>query len=483
MRSRIFFSAALPCLGLCLSFSSIAHAADPKAKKKSSTEISDDKGIGKTLSWEEKVMGDDDNKKSELDKILKAQAINKAATEKAERDKAKNEAAAAKEAAREAAAPKPAKKNSEVSIGALPDEGPSKGTSKAKATEISSKLDSAAAAAPPPPTKPADDKFIDKLLKEDGGAGKKKRASATDDWALQDILAGEKKAAPVKGKGKKSDVDNLLENAEKEPDVVAPKVKHETPEWAKPEIQSTPTPAPVIARPAPRRDDGIIRVVQGAAGGGGAKPLPPPPAEPVASRSAPTSRKQPPVPAARGGRASGNWDDPFATESTAPKKPTASRAAHPSNDDDLFAPAPRKTVAARASDDDDFAPAKRTATPPAAAKRGAAKSESWDDPFADGASKPANKHVAAPARPVKSEPAARSGNWKDPFGDDSAKAGRRPAAEAPAKTARKTSVARETASSKDDSKWAAAQRGADDADGADAAPAHGRWGILKKRAH
>jgi hypothetical protein len=446
MRSSLFVSAALSCLGLCLSLPPIAHAADPKAdaktkKKGGSGELSD---VNKTLQWEESVMGED-SKRSELDKILKAQAINKAATEKAEREKAKAEAAAAKEAAKEAAAPK-SKKNSEVSIGDLPDEGPAKGSAKAKSTEISPKLETAAAAAPPPPAKPADDKFIDKLLHEDGSAGKKKRASTTDERALQDLIAGEEKTKPAPAKGKKkSEVDNLLENADKQPEVVTTKVRHETPEWAKPEIQATPTPAPVVARPVPRRDDGVIRVVQGAAGGAGARPIAaPPPAEPVASRpvAPPVNRKQQAVAGARGRSTSGGWDDPFANESASPKKAAAGRAARPSSDDD-FAPAPRKATAS--------------------------KGDSWDDPFSADGGRPASKRGAAsPARPAKAEPARASGGsgWKDPFLDDSR----------PAKTARKTSVARETAPSKDDSKWATAH-----GEGSAPAQSHGRWGILKKR--
>ena len=71
----------------------VAHAADPKAKAKKKDDAgSEDKtGIGKTLQWEDKVMGPDD-KKSELDKIRRAQEINKAAAEKAEKaDEAKAE--------------------------------------------------------------------------------------------------------------------------------------------------------------------------------------------------------------------------------------------------------------------------------------------------------------------------------------------------------------------------------------------------------
>jgi hypothetical protein len=103
MRSRFLVCVALAGFALANGRSLVAHAADPKAKsgKKKDDAPEDKTGIGKTLSWEEKVMGPDD-KKSELDKIKQAQAINKAAQEKAERDKAANAAREAKE--KEAAA-------------------------------------------------------------------------------------------------------------------------------------------------------------------------------------------------------------------------------------------------------------------------------------------------------------------------------------------------------------------------------------------
>src|SRR5580765_1211446 len=241
MRSRLLVCAAL--VGFSVGSARSASAADPKAKsdaksKKSSSGEADDKGIGKTLQWEDKVMGPDD-KRGELDKILRAQAINKAATEKAERDKEKADKEKAAREAKEAAAPKAqtTKKGGEVALPTLPDEGPAGKSKSGKSVEISPKLDTAAAAAAPPPAKPADDKFIDKLLKEEG-SGRKKKAVASDDKSLLDIPSADKpgKAAAPKVKGKKSDgVDSLLLEADKEPAMPTPKIKHETPEWQKPE--------------------------------------------------------------------------------------------------------------------------------------------------------------------------------------------------------------------------------------------------------
>ena len=270
MRSRFLVCVALAGFALANGRSLVAHAADPKAKsaKKKDDDSEDKTGIGKTLSWEEKVMGPDD-KKSELDKIKQAQAINKAAQEKAERDKVANAAREAKE--KEAAAkagPTTTKRGGDVALPTLPDEGPGAGKSKPQHTEVSPKLDTAAAAAPPPVLKPADDKFIDKLLKEESGT-KKKRASATDDKALIDMLASEKPGKAATGKkGRKDGVDNLLTEAEKAAPMPETKVRKETPEWAKPEIRER-APTPVAPAPPPRRrstNDGIIRVVQGAAG-------------------------------------------------------------------------------------------------------------------------------------------------------------------------------------------------------------------------
>src|SRR5262245_11463857 len=163
MRSRFLVCAALAGFALANGHSLVAHAADPKGKpaKKKGDDLADDKVIGKQLQWEEKVMGADD-KKSELDKIRKAQEINKAAAEKAEREKAANAAREAKE--REAAAkagPTTQKRGGEVALPTLPDEGDK---TKVKHTEVSPKLETEAAKAPPPVLKPADDKFIDKLL-------------------------------------------------------------------------------------------------------------------------------------------------------------------------------------------------------------------------------------------------------------------------------------------------------------------------------
>jgi hypothetical protein len=451
MRSRLFVCAALASLGLIVGVARFAHAADAKAKGKKADDT--DKGISKTLQWEEKVLGEDD-KRAELDKILKAQAINKAATEKAEKEKAQREKEEAARAAKEAAAPKPQqKRGGEVALPALPDEGVN--TKKVKSTDISPKLDTAEAAAPPPPSKPADDKFIDKLLKEEGSSKKKKVASGTDHKELLDILSTDKKAAPAKG-GKKatSEVDKMLLEADKPPAPMA-KIKHETPEWQKPEIQSTPA-KPVVAQPAPkqkREDDGVIHVVQGAAGSSSSAPASKP--APIATRPTPA----PMVPAstrktAPSAAPSGGWNDPFADSGS--RKSAASRSASRSAvEDDDFAPAPRRNAGAAASK-----PTTRTAG------RSAAADDSWEDPF------DAKKAAAARKGATKGGKAEAAGRWKDPFTD-----------EAQPRSRGSVAMRDHRDSGRDDStsKWEAARRAPAASDDETPSQSHGRWGVIKKR--
>jgi hypothetical protein len=249
MRSKLVFCAALA--GSCLvgAWSPHARAADPKGKSakgskaKASDGFTDDKTISKQMQWEDSVMGPDD-KRAELDKIARAQAINKAAQEKAARDKEKADAAAA----REAAAPKPqtAKRGGDVAIPSVPDEAPKKVET--------------AEAPPPKPVKHGDDKFIDKLLKDEPGS---KKRSSVDDKALNDLLAVDKPSAARPKR--KDDVDSLLQSADKAPPMPETHAKKELQEWEKPEIQSTAQPTPVVLRTQPKRNDGVIRVVQGAA--------------------------------------------------------------------------------------------------------------------------------------------------------------------------------------------------------------------------
>jgi hypothetical protein len=446
MRSKLFVCAAL--VGTCLfgTLSPAARAADPKAKakKKSGDSLSDDKVISKQMQWEDSVMGPDD-KRAELDKIARAQAINKAAAEKAAKEKDKADAQAAKEAA----APKAqtTKRGGDVALPTLPDEDSGKG-SKGKSSEISPKLETAAAAAPPPPVKHGDDKFIDKLLTNEAGS-KKKKTSAADDKALDDLLAVEKpKAAPVKGKGKKDDVDSLLLSADKAPPMPETHVKHETPEWAKPEIASTPVQAaPMPVRPQPKRDDGIIHVVQGAAPVGRpvvparktAVATPPPPvrASTVATRS-PAGRRQ-------AAPSDGNWNDPFTT--SGPKKTVAARDTHSddSGADDL---------------DGLSATPHRKAAPPSRGGRG-----SGDDD--------ANAKSTGGTR--RTVPAAKP-KWKDPFTESEAPAPSHPVH--PVLATREPKAKRDAGES---SKWDVAER--HEASAASDAPRSGRWGVLKKRAH
>jgi hypothetical protein len=398
MRSKFLAFTALAFVGLVGGLANVAHAADPKnkaAQKKKPTELGG--AIDKQLQWEDKVMGPDD-KRAELDKIARAQAVNKAAAEKAEREKAERE----RQAAREAAQPhQPAKKN-EVAVPSVADDADAKSKNdKAKPHDISPKLETAEAAAPPPPPKPADDKFIDKLLREESSS--RKKAARTDDHDLDALLVGTKPTAK-KTKGRNDAVDSLLDAADKGPAMPAPRAKPVVPEWAKPEISSTPTPTPIAARPQPKRDDGIIHVVQGAAAPA-MRPVAAPPPPPVSARmtASPSSRRQ----QAAAPRSAG-WTDPFADSGS-------------------------KRVAARDREGLDAPPmqtTRRIAPPPAPARREPARSSgggAWNDPFADAPEpRPARRSVPAAAtaapKPVTPkaappQPAPRP-RWKDPFSDD-----------------------------------------------------------------
>jgi hypothetical protein len=474
MRSRFVVCAALAGIGLLGAWSP-AQAADPKAKsgkKKSGDGLSDDKVIDKQLQWEDSVMGPDD-KRGELDKIARAQAINKAASEKAERDKEKAAAAAAKEPP----APKAQtnKRGGEVALPTLPDEDSGNGNkaSKGKTSEISPKLETTAAAAPPPPVKHGDDKFIDKLLKDEPSS-KKKKVSASDDKELDDLLAVGKPAKPVaKGKGKRGDdVDSLLDSADKAPPMPETKVKHETPEWAKPEIESAPAAAPVVVRPQPKRDDGIIHVVQGAAPTG--RPAAAPSRAQVGTRPASFATRTPAPapalsPAARRqqtpARPAG-WNDPFAD---GPKKAVAARETRGSIDDDDVAPAPSRRRAAAA-------PPSVAKAEPSRSARGARSSDrgsdnDWSDPFKDSPKTTNTRRAAPAAKPA--EPPARRGAWKDPFTEETR--GSHPAHAA---------VAMREPRKGESTKWEVAEKkSAPAVDAASpVASTRGRWGVLKKRA-
>ena len=472
MRSRSLVCGALVGFVLCAGlFSSTASAADPKGKpaKKKSDDLADDKVIGKQLQWEDSVMGADD-KRGELDKIARAQAINKAASEKAEKEKASREAREAKErAAAEKAGPQTSKRGGDVALPTLSDEGPSKG-SKSGSTEISPKLDTAAAAAPPPVLKPADDKFIDKLLKEEGG-GKKKKTVASDDKALIDILSTEKPGKTGAGAPKakrRDDVDSLLSDADKQPFMGETKVKHETPEWAKPEIRSTPTPAPIVPIKQAKKDDGVIRVVQGAAGtssSSGARPAS------ATVTHATTPSAAPPAPGRKAAAINsrpGEWADPFA-EAGSRKEPsrkqvTAARTRQVSDDID-----------------EDVRPARKTAAP---SKREASRSGDWNDPFSDTEGKTNNsKRGAAPAGKSRGGKSTDPASWKDPFTSAAPAKASRPVAGASAKSAHGPVAMRAPAPTVKSSPKVAvvAHRPATVAAADEAPKAQGRWGILKKR--
>ncbi|HLK91873.1 MAG TPA: hypothetical protein VKZ18_18420 [Polyangia bacterium] len=434
MRSRSFVCAAA-LAGSCLfgTLSPVAHAADPKGKGKKSTSDSSDSAINKQMQWEESVMGPDDGKNAELAKIARAQAINKAAAEKAAKEKEKADAQAARDKEKADAAPKTNKRGGEVALPTLPDEDSGKGKN-GKASEISPKLETTAAAAPPPPVKHGDDKFIDGLLKDDG-RNKKHKTSASEDKALDDLLATDKPAAPAKGKGKKDDVDALL-SAKPQP-MPETHVKHETPEWAKPEISASRVEAPVLpVRQQPKKDDGIIHVTQGAAPTG--RPVPahvtaPPARTSTVATRVPASRHEAPSQSS----SSGSWNDPFAASGAPKKKTVAAREAHHSDSgaDDL--------------DGISAVPHRRPA-------RG-------DDGDSDSGAKSAGTRRAAPAAKPK---------WKDPFTESESTAPARPA------------LATREPRKGEASKWDVAERHAPAAAEPEATRSRsGRWGVLKKHAH
>jgi hypothetical protein len=376
MRSKLVVCAALAGTFVVGAWSPSARAADPKghrSKAKAGDSLSDDKTISKQLQWEDSVMGPDD-KKAELEKIARAQAINKAAAEKAAREKEKADAAAA----REAAAPKPqtSKRGGEVALPDVPDEKPRKIET--------------AEAPPPPPVKHGDDKFIDKLLKDEPGS--KKHKSTVDDKALNDLLAVGKPGAKPR---RKDDVDSLLLSADKAPPMPETHVKKEVPEWEKPEIEATHDPMPVALRPPPRRNDGVIRVVQGATTP--ARTLPA-----SGSGRAPSVAARVPANARRAAASDSSWDDPFADP--APKKKVAARESRHSADfdDDFTTPSRRRQGPARPASrrSSDWADPPKAAPRPATNRRAPGKAGKWKDPFTENVSahgKPARTTVAARA--------------------------------------------------------------------------------------
>ena len=385
MRSKLSCLAA--AMIMCGALSS-AHGADPKkgsAKKKSSEQSLDN--FDKQMQWENNVMGPDD-KKADMARLARANALAKAAAEKAAAEKQ----VAEKQAAKEEATRKPATKSAAPVLLATPEDEnagkstKSRGNDDSAGHEISPKLSTEEAMAPPPPVKPADDKFIDKLLKGEPG---KKKVVRNDD-RLDDLFAKDKIAAAPKPKGKRADsVDDLLKSAEKQPDVVVNKPK--TPDWAKIDAPAAPPPMAIAVRPQPKKDDGVIHVVQGAAGASNNP-------RPQMAAATPSRRTQnsdtferresspDPFDAPRGRRAqatstrSASFADPFADGAPAPR----SRAAAPPPPP-RAAPAPRAQPAARPT---------------------------FHDPFSD---------PPAPSKTVKrtpdAKPAGRSGGFKDPFSD------------------------------------------------------------------
>ena len=276
-----------------------------------------------------------------------------------------------------------------------------------------------------------------------------------------------------------------------------PEIKHETPEWAKPEIRAVPTAAPVVARPQPKRDDGIIHVVQGAAPTGRARRLP---RLRLAWRRRRRSRPRAASKAgatARGG--SGDWDDPF-SESTPRREAAASRnvtarsnRAAAADFDEDEAPAPRRGSSVETNASRPVRGRRRHVPPGQTTRAGTIPS-----PGGGG-----NRKGAAPAargprdgKPAKSTGSdsprpARGGAWKDPFTEAQGAGSKRETAltkreaaggKRGAAVAVKSSKGAARNQGDDGAKWESAGRKSPSPALAEAGPeVHARWGAVEKR--
>jgi hypothetical protein len=422
-------------------------ATDKAADKKAPTELhADDKSMKKQMQWEDKVMGPDSTR-ADLARVARAHALN----EKAIKDRDA-------QAAREAAAPPPpvvaksAPKRAEVALPSVSDGAKTTAADhdNVRPREISPKLASDEAKAPLPALKPADDKFIDKLLHDEqasnsgsGSGGGRRKSSSSSDRDLDRLLAG----ANEKHGGRRDDVDKLLKNADSGPAMPAPRAPSALPAWTQqPDISPSPPPvvaaAPVPSKPQ-KKNDGVIRVVQGSGSGGAPSNANASvaTAEPAARSAGRSSR----TPAARSTAASNTstWNDPFAESSGS--TPSAS-------------------------------PSSSTVRKAAASHPAAASSE-WNDPFADKAEGKTTRHSSSGGAPASAAPAKRGdkpadpvahpAGWKDPFTKGPSAAPQAP-------------VAMRELGRTENARWELASHHA--APKVAAAETHQGWGVLKKRA-
>jgi hypothetical protein len=166
-----------------------------------------------------------------------------------------------------------------------------------------------------------------------------------------------------------------------------PATKAKTPDWAKVEAAPASLPVPAAVRPQPKRDDGVIHIVQGAAG---STPSP----RPQVAAATPTRRAQ----------NADTYDRREADPFDAPRKRGASRSGGFADPFADSAPAPRARVTAPPPPPRAAAPSRRE---PAAPPPG------WRDPFSDAPS--GGRSVKRTAEPKA--PAGHPPGWKDPFSD------------------------------------------------------------------
>ena len=368
------------------------------------------------MQWENNVMGPDD-KQAELAKIAKAPGDR----EGRRREGRRREGRRREEPSQGRAKRTPAAKTAAPVLLATPED-ENAGQVDQVQGKSSARIARSRRSSPPPrlprrrprPSRPT----TSSSTSCSRASPRKRPFKSVDDSELNDLLAKDKVAAAPKPRGKRADsVDDLLKQAE-QLDVAVTKAK--TPEWAKIEAPTAPPPPIVVPRAQPKKDDGVIHVVQGAAGGS-KNPRPQMAAAPsrrsqnadtfdrrdaTERREATSDRRSAEAADRRGGDAADPFDAPRGRRNAT----TSSRPASFSDPFADSAPAPRTRVAPPP-------PPPRTAPAPRAmpaARREPAAAPAFRDPFGD--SPPPSKTVK---RTPETKPAGRSGGFKDPFSEAS----------------------------------------------------------------
>jgi hypothetical protein len=385
MRSILSVLCAVGLVSGSAGLAAAAGKSKAPTEKKQAKEIGD--GMQKQAEWEEKILGPSTEKKIDHAKIQKLQAEEIARREKQDKlEQARKEREEAKAAAE--------KRN--VSAPAARDVPAVEETVEVK---------------PAKPVEKHDDAFVDKLLK--GGPKKKTAAavSATNDEvdqllnAAKDDSKDKKPVAGKGGKGKGSDLDQLLATADKQESIKT----------------TAPKPNPAIAEPvsaeAAAREAALKSIAAAAAAKAQeeknrskrpvvpdaamlrAQSSPSPSSSRVAAAPPAPAPTRAPAPAPKAAPAT-DWNDPFAADDSQGSSGRSKRG---------------KITAASVTSPISRQPVESPA--PKASTRSAPSRDAWDDPFDSEGSgsrsraRPAAKPAPAPKPAAKPRPPS----WKDPF--------------------------------------------------------------------